>query len=73
MKFAAASVPPLDGITVIDFSELLPGSFFTQSLAELGAQVAKIERPPSGDSLRRMGPGVFDAVNRGKKSLLESL
>ncbi len=65
--------PPLAGITVVDFSELLPGPFFTQSLAEMGARVVKIERPPHGDNVRRMGPGVFDAVNRGKQSLLVDL
>lgn len=65
--------PPLDGITVIDFSELLPGPFFTQNLAEMGARVIKIERPPHGDNARRMGPGGFDAVNRGKLSLLADL
>lgn len=64
---------PLAGITVIDFSELLPGPFFTQNLAELGARVIKIEKPPHGDNVRRMGPGVFDAVNRGKQSLLVDL
>ena len=70
---AAAVQPPLAGITVIDFSELLPGPFFTQSLAELGARVIKIERPPGGDNVRLLGPGVFDAVNRGKHSLLVDL
>lgn len=65
--------PPLAGITVIDFSELLPGPFFTQSLAEMGATVIKIERPPAGDNVRRMGPGVFEAVNRGKRSLCADL
>lgn len=65
--------PPLDGITVIDFSELLPGPFFTQSLAELGARVIKIERPPLGDNARSLGRGVFEVVNRGKHSLLVDL
>ncbi len=69
----SAIAPPLAGITVIDFSELLPGPFFTQSLAEMGARVIKIERPPHGDNARRMGPGGFDAVNRGKLSLLADL
>lgn len=52
----AASAPPplLAGVSVIDFSELLPGPFFTQILAELGARVVKIERPPGGDNARRM-------------------
>jgi len=70
---ADAFRPPLDGLKVIDFSELLPGPFFTQSLAEMGAQVLKVERPPGGDNTRRMGPGVFEAVNRGKQSLLADL
>lgn len=65
--------PPLDGIVVADFSELLPGPFLTQSLAELGAEVVKIERPPHGDATRRLAPGVFTAVNRGKSSVLADL
>lgn len=69
----SAVAPPLAGIKVIDFSELLPGPFFTQSLAQMGARVLKIERPPHGDNARRMGPGGFDAVNRGKLSLLADL
>src|SRR6218665_372563 len=64
---------PLSGVTVVDFSELLPGPFFTQSLAEMGARVIKIERPPGGDNARRLGPGAFEAVNRGKQSLLADL
>lgn len=65
--------PPLAGITVVDFSELLPGPFFTQALAEMGARVIKIERPPHGDNARRLGTGGFEAVNRGKESLLVDL
>jgi len=65
--------PPLDGISVVDFSELLPGPFFTQSLAEMGARVLKVERPPGGDNARHLGPGVFEAVNRGKQSLMADL
>lgn len=64
---------PLQDITVIDFTELLPGPFLTQSLAEFGAKVIKIERPPHGDNARRMAPGVFNAVNRGKWSLQADL
>lgn len=65
--------PPLSGVTVVDFSELLPGPFFTQCLADLGAKVTKIERPPHGDNARRLAPGLFDAINRGKNSLLIDL
>lgn len=64
---------PLEGISVLDFSELLPGPFLTGCLAELGARVLKVERPPGGDPVRRMSPGVFGAVNRGKDSVLIDL
>lgn len=64
---------PLAGIRVLDFSELLPGPFLTQSLVELGADVLKVERPPHGDNVRRVGPALFAAVNRGKRSLLVDL
>jgi len=59
---------PLDGITVADFSELLPGPFMTGAMAEMGARVVKIERP-GGDGLRRSQPGTFEIVNRGKTSV----
>lgn len=68
-----AAQPPLQGITVIDFSELLPGPFLTQNLAELGARVIKVERPPHGDNARHLGAGAFEAVNRGKDSILVDL
>lgn len=70
---AQAGGAPLKDITVIDFSELLPGPFLTQNLAELGARVIKIERPPHGDNARLLGKGGFEAVNRGKQSLLADL
>lgn len=64
---------PLDGIAVLDFSELLPGPFLTQNLLELGASVVKIERPPHGDNARNIAPGLFGSVNRGKHSLMADL
>lgn len=70
---APQAMPPLHGITVLDFSELLPGPFFTQSLAEMGARVIKVERPPHGDNARQLGQGAFEALNRGKQSLLVDL
>jgi CoA:oxalate CoA-transferase len=70
---AAAALAPLHGITVVDFSELLPGPFLTQNLAEMGARIVKIERPPHGDNARQLGQGAFEAVNRGKQSLLVDL
>lgn len=63
----------LAGLKVLDFSELLPGPFFTQNLLELGATITKVERPPHGDAARVMYPGVFESVNRGKHSVMLNL
>ena len=66
---------PLDGIRVIDLSRLLPGAFATLMLAELGAEVIKVEDPSGGDPMRHLPPvvngrGVYDLLlNRGKKSV----
>ena len=64
----------LTGIRVLDLSRHLPGPLATLLLADMGADVLKIE-PPDGDELRRMGPGAesgesayFKAVNAGKTS-----
>ncbi|MEO7276926.1 MAG: CaiB/BaiF CoA-transferase family protein [Sphingomicrobium sp.] len=74
---------PLDGITVLDLSRVLAGPWCTQLLADLGAEVIKIERPGSGDDTRHWGPpwhhwnsgegddrvaAYFLSCNRGKKS-----
>ncbi|MEW2353338.1 CoA transferase [Spirillospora sp. NPDC029432] len=63
---------PLEGLTVVDFSELLPGPFLTQNLADLGARVVKVERP-GGDGARTLSPGLFAAVNRGKEQVSADL
>lgn len=63
---------PLSGLTILDLSELLPGPFATQQFVEMGAEVIKVERP-SGDGVRSMFPGMFFAVNRGKKSIVLNL
>ncbi|HEY2055585.1 MAG TPA: CoA transferase [Solirubrobacterales bacterium] len=67
---------PLDGITVLDFSRVLAGPMATQILAELGAEVIKVERPRVGDETRRFEPlldggesAYFFAFNRGKRSV----
>jgi crotonobetainyl-CoA:carnitine CoA-transferase CaiB-like acyl-CoA transferase len=66
---------PLAGITVIDFSTLLPGPLASLILAEAGAVVVKIERPPGGDELRGYEPAFgaasagFALLNRGKRSI----
>jgi crotonobetainyl-CoA:carnitine CoA-transferase CaiB-like acyl-CoA transferase len=60
--------PLLAGIRVLDLSLLLPGPFATLYMAQLGAEVIKIEEPDGGDYARLM-PGMFAMVNRGKKSV----
>jgi len=70
---------PLDGIRVLDLSRVLAGPWCTQLLADLGAEVIKVERPGAGDDTRHWGPpwhshedekvaAYFLAANRGKKS-----
>ncbi|HXG28711.1 MAG TPA: CaiB/BaiF CoA-transferase family protein, partial [Nevskiales bacterium] len=63
------SNPLLSGIRVLDLSRLLPGPFCTLYLAQLGAEVIKIEEPDGGDYTRAMSPELFQLVNRGKKSV----
>jgi crotonobetainyl-CoA:carnitine CoA-transferase CaiB-like acyl-CoA transferase len=63
----------LSDLKVLDFSELLPGPFFTQNLLELGATITKVERPPHGDPARVLYPGVHESVNRGKHSMMLNL
>jgi crotonobetainyl-CoA:carnitine CoA-transferase CaiB-like acyl-CoA transferase len=71
---------PLEGIKVVDLSRVLAGPWCTQLLADLGAEVIKIERPGSGDDTRHWGPpwhgegegrvaAYFLSCNRGKKSV----
>ncbi len=66
---------PLAGITVLDFSTLLPGPLAGLMLAQAGAEVIKIERPGVGDEMRSYEPKLdadsvnFHLLNRGKRSL----
>ncbi|CRM75711.1 CoA transferase [Pseudomonas sp. 25 R 14] len=61
--------PLLAGIRVLDLSRLLPGPFCTLYLAQMGAEVIKIEEPNGGDYARALFPDLFAQVNRGKKSV----
>ncbi|MCP1400701.1 CaiB/BaiF CoA transferase family protein [Achromobacter insolitus] len=57
--------PPLSGITVLDMTRIMAGPWCTQNLADLGAEVLKIERPLSGDDTRGWGPpNLMDAQGR---------
>ena len=66
---------PLTDLRVLDLTWVLSGPFATLTLADLGADVVKCERPPFGDVSRTTGPiidgesGYFFSVNRGKRSI----
>jgi len=78
---------PLSHIRVLDLSRVLAGPWAGQNLADLGAEVIKVERPQSGDDSRAFGPpwikdtqgketrdsAYFTAANRGKKSITLNL
>jgi crotonobetainyl-CoA:carnitine CoA-transferase CaiB-like acyl-CoA transferase len=70
---------PLAGTTILDLTRLLPGGFCTLILADLGADVLKIEEPGRGDYLRAFPPlgktqsALFTALNRGKRSMTLNL
>src|SRR2546423_2449847 len=59
---------PLDGVRVVDFSMFVPGPFASSILADLGADVIKVE-PPRGDPGRSYVPVQFDTENRNKRSI----
>ncbi len=66
---------PLAGIRVLDLTRVLAGPFCTMQLADMGAEVIKIERPGTGDDSRYFGPwkngesSYYILVNRGKKDI----
>lgn len=64
---------PLDGVRVLDLSRLLPGPYASLVLSDLGADVVKVEDPDPGDYLREVSPGMFAALNRGKRSVVLDL
>jgi len=64
----------LSGVKVLDLTRILAGPFCTMMLADLGADVIKVEKPETGDETRQWGPPYvkdqacyFLAVNRNKK------
>lgn len=73
---------PLDGITVLEFSQYLAGPYAGLRLADLGARVIKIERPKGGDACRQLATKnlfadgdslVFHTINRNKESYAADL
>jgi crotonobetainyl-CoA:carnitine CoA-transferase CaiB-like acyl-CoA transferase len=79
--------PPLEGIRVLDLSRILAGPWCTQNLADLGADVIKVERPGSGDDTRGWGPpymkdaegrdtseaAFYTSTNRNKRSIVADM
>ena len=71
---------PLDGIKVLDMTRVLAGPYCTMMLADMGADVVKVERPGAGDDTRAFGPpfvkgesAYFMSINRNKRSLTLNL
>ena len=69
---------PLDGIRILDFTQVMLGPCATQMLADFGADVIKVERPGSGDLSRNffggtseeaMNNAVYSSLNRNKRSI----
>jgi crotonobetainyl-CoA:carnitine CoA-transferase CaiB-like acyl-CoA transferase len=79
---SGVGVQPLAGVIVLDFSTFLAGPSCTLRLADLGAEVIKVERPDGGDLCRALSltddelegdTGLFHAINRNKKSFVADL
>lgn len=77
---AAPGPGPLAGLKVLDFTHYIAGAYCAKLLADYGAEVVKVERPPHGDGARRLGPfpgdvphseksGLFLHLNTNKRSL----
>jgi CoA:oxalate CoA-transferase len=63
---------PLEDVRVVDLTHALAGSFCTQQLHLLGADVVKVEPPDTGDDFRER-PATFAAINAGKRSVVLDL
>ncbi|XP_058490299.1 succinate--hydroxymethylglutarate CoA-transferase isoform X2 [Solea solea] len=80
MSLAGETLRPLEGVRVLDLTRVLAGPFATMILADLGAEVIKVERPGAGDDTRVWGPPFigsesvyFLSINRNKKSIAVDL
>jgi crotonobetainyl-CoA:carnitine CoA-transferase CaiB-like acyl-CoA transferase len=74
MAMSDSDCGPLTGVKVLDLTEHMAGPFCTMILADMGAEVIKLERPDRGDSVRAWGDGsernpYFRYINRNKKGI----
>ena len=70
----------LEGVRVLDLTQIMAGPYCTMTLADMGADVVKVEKPNGGDDTRRMGPpfiegesAAFLGINRNKRSIVVDL
>lgn len=81
LRYGRPALAPLSGVRVADFTRIVAGPYCAMILADLGAEVLKIERPGAGDDARHFGPpflpggdsAYFMAFNRSKKSVVLDL
>ena len=78
-QYSASTVGPLAGVKILDLTSVVMGPFATQILAQLGAEVIKVETP-EGDNMRHVGPmnhagmgHIFLHANAGKRSIVLNL
>src|SRR5262245_46968014 len=78
MSVTSMTERALDGVRVLDVTQVMAGPYCAMQLCDMGADVIKVE-PPEGDSTRRMAGAVgtesaaFNAVNRGKRGIVLDL
>jgi crotonobetainyl-CoA:carnitine CoA-transferase CaiB-like acyl-CoA transferase len=60
---------PLSGYTVVELGQIVAGPITSLTLADLGAEVVKVERPGGGDRMRTAGGAIFQTLNRNKRSI----
>ncbi|EKD98704.1 MAG: L-carnitine dehydratase/bile acid-inducible protein F, partial [uncultured bacterium] len=78
-QYSASTLGPLAGVKILDLTSVVMGPFATQILAQLGAEVVKVETP-EGDNMRHVGPmkhagmgHIYLHANAGKRSIVLNL